>query len=126
MGEMRVVTVGRVELSGDERRFSGIGQIADWVVLVYFRNFLNCFEGDFAGRGLVQLHTVNNYQFQPLTAADSVGENGAEIGKSAVVFDDIGFGGDEWFVFPALNPADPEDLNCGGHLCLLSSCHEYA
>ena|GEM_PF-5742800 len=85
------------------------------VMLVYFRNVFDWFEGDFAGRGLMQLHTVNNYHYQPLAAANGVGEHCAEIGKSAVIFNNISFGGDVRFVFPALNPAGPEDFYFGGH-----------
>ncbi|MFA6074607.1 MAG: hypothetical protein WCV63_00120 [Negativicutes bacterium] len=65
------------------------------------------------------MQIIDNNHDQPLAAADGISKNGAEIGKRAVIFDNIGFGGYEWFVFPALNPACPEDLNFGGHALLL-------
>ena len=85
------------------------------MLLINFRNDFDWRENVFVGSGFDQLQIIYNNHDQPLTAADGVGKNNAEIGKSAVIFDDIGFGGDIGFVFPALNPARPEDLNFDGH-----------
>lgn len=89
------------------------------MIFVDFRKIAGRCENWFSGTVFRQQPIVHNYHNQPLAAADGVCKNGAEIGKRAVVFNDIGFGGNEGFVFPTLDSSSPEDLDFGGHYAFL-------